>query len=302
MIAVSSNTHKILVFTFALDLTGSIDEMCKVYFTKESSCLYRFGGPFISLDPPFYLRSRSDHRRPQSIPKIMDQRELDIVIGLVGHDANVPNIAFWNPESQSDQIYLASTDIAGRTLIWEVWTGKKVLDMAPPRLYPGKFHAVASDEFSLIFQGARGWNVACLDPRFFCQSIDLQDTYGTENVTMSPQNCISETSHCAHSIEDNSRFHPAFTRFSIVPVDHGQDPSTAVIPGIANIPANGDSYMVNSDSETGDEEIEEEDEEQDEDEEAESDVDVAENPHVLAQEIVESAIPRIITVPETVQC
>lgn len=140
MIAVSSNTHKILVFAFAIDSIGPI----MTRGTEDESqpgdgdVLMEFGGPFESFSEPSFLRSLgSGLGSSQDLlgNPTVDRREHDLVIGLVGHRDNIPNIAFWNPVSPltnamageaSSRVYLASIDIAGNIFVWDVWAARSV--------------------------------------------------------------------------------------------------------------------------------------------------------------------------------
>ena len=141
MIAVSSNTHKVLVFAFALDSHCSI-RMGIQYVPQrydEDRHLYEFGGPFNSFLPRAYLQSSAREEISSGNllgpPWTVNRQHHHIVIGLIGHDDNVPNIAFWNSPSQSleamiggtcSKIYLASIDIVGTIYVWNVCTAQKI--------------------------------------------------------------------------------------------------------------------------------------------------------------------------------
>ena len=51
---------------------------------------------------------------------------------------------------------------------------------------------------------------------------DLEDSHGTKLVQRHMDNQIQDNSACVGSVEDNSEFHPAFSRFSGVPINNNE--------------------------------------------------------------------------------
>ncbi|KAL8838715.1 MAG: hypothetical protein Q9170_002017 [Blastenia crenularia] len=143
MIAVSSNTKAVKVFIFALiDLEGETPD------DEED-------GSDITT-----LLNNQDWVRPTgSGPLDANDRSQNLELNLASHWTNIPNIAFYNSEGISGgDIFLVSTDIDGRTLIWNVWQRAVVKEVVQ------------------AFDTTRGWGVACIDP-YFCRkagtSVDL---------------------------------------------------------------------------------------------------------------------------------
>ena len=219
MIAVSSNTHKILVYAFALDsdlpiLTGNesdFDECNGNGFPVSLGDTFKcsLSESLFECEPGSYANAHS------AVPATIDRRKHNVVICLVGfgHETNIPNIAFWNPNSASQQqkiqednqqILLASIDIDGTVLIWDVWRALRVFKMS-------------ASELNFCDEG--GWSIACLDPNFALAAENMKTCYGTELVESHQDNQILDNSACIGSIEDNSTFHPAFLRLSTVPVN-----------------------------------------------------------------------------------
>lgn len=54
------------------------------------------------------------------------KRPYDIFIFLRGHQANIPNIAFCNNDLDTLGQYLVSTDIEGKTTVWDVWRARVI--------------------------------------------------------------------------------------------------------------------------------------------------------------------------------
>lgn len=101
MLAVSSNTRNIDVIAFALcspsphSSDASSDEGLEPHEMNDSASL-----PATSDD-----QRRDEHR-----------------VTLRGHGANIPCIAFCNNKADRHAQWLASTDIDGVLLVWNIWT------------------------------------------------------------------------------------------------------------------------------------------------------------------------------------
>ena len=137
------------------------------------------------------------------------------------HNTNIPNIAFYDSDRHGPQTYLASTDIGGRLLIWEIWSGVAIVDM---EIGLG----------SSALNRARGWGLACIDPRISQLTQSQEDTYGCTCLTDVAQGFLDIT-RMARSVPDNSLWHPAFGRLvpvpGYVPPQHVPTvPQSAIIP------------------------------------------------------------------------
>ena len=109
MIAVSANTHKIVVFAFALHHKGPQDEE----EVSESNL------DNIQHDEIQSFEDQTSDRAKQ-FSDISDRcSNLEII--LEGHHTNIPSISFCNTDSDQVGRYLVSTDIEGVTIIWDIW-------------------------------------------------------------------------------------------------------------------------------------------------------------------------------------
>ena len=139
--------------------------------SEEDDGLIGFGGAFKCYQTPASLQSGESglglsYCSPE-FPWAVDRRKHHIVIGLIGHEENVPNIAFWNPESASNnveieaippKVYLASTDIAGILSIWDVWTARTVFSSEGSELkFSGKLSSLTDLAKFLLRQRRGTW-------------------------------------------------------------------------------------------------------------------------------------------------
>ena len=107
VLAVSSNTKEIIIFAPSLSPKWS-----KPFRSKHPSL--KTGERYMTCEPwgSTALRDRSHGRK----------------IILRGHAANIPNIAFCDNSLDSDGNYLASTDIDGCTIVWDIRSGIRILE------------------------------------------------------------------------------------------------------------------------------------------------------------------------------
>ena len=105
MIAVSSNTHTIDLFAFALERTISKAE------DTELSTASQVAGRWNSL---------SFHRQASEVLKELASREKNVHVSLKGHSENIPSVAFCNIEEYPAKVVLASTDIRGDLKLWTI--------------------------------------------------------------------------------------------------------------------------------------------------------------------------------------
>ena len=92
LIAISSNTHKITVFAFALEGANE-DRLPELEGEKEDD---------------------------------LPDRSLDQTLVLGGHLDNIPSVAFCNSGGDPHGRYLVSTDIRGTTIIWDIWKRRDI--------------------------------------------------------------------------------------------------------------------------------------------------------------------------------
>ena len=124
LIAVSSNTTNIIVFAFALAIAYDDDPNEDGYKLSDT----------VSGD----IRSQArDHKGSEISPLWTfptcddwgrDRNYHNFAISLTGHHTNIPYVSFLN--TADDQLacpYLVSTDIEGKTILWNVWTREKCL-------------------------------------------------------------------------------------------------------------------------------------------------------------------------------
>ena len=131
LIAVSSNTHQILIFAFAL-VTATLHNFTNCICEQSKS--FDFGDSFRCDTPPISLRSPKNIATPAQPPR--KDRHQDLVFALSEHVANVPNIYFYQSSSPCSSVYLASIDIDGEVVVRDVWTRRVVFEnpMDPPSI------------------------------------------------------------------------------------------------------------------------------------------------------------------------
>ena len=116
LLAVSANTHNITVFAFALDTASS-----KADASSENDGHTSKDNPMMT-----YCKSgRSGHIA--SPPHRPPDRSVSRKIELCGHYSNIPNIAFCNTENDKEGKYLASVDIDGRIIVWNMWRQERLM-------------------------------------------------------------------------------------------------------------------------------------------------------------------------------
>ena len=107
LLAVSSNTKKINVFAPSLSPNRN--------------------GAFCSTHPPLEPKERYMPCQAWSSAAFKD-RSLGRKFTLLGHGANIPNIAFCDNALDPTGRYLVSTDIDGHTFVWDVSSGTRILE------------------------------------------------------------------------------------------------------------------------------------------------------------------------------
>ncbi|KAL8672630.1 MAG: hypothetical protein Q9168_002906 [Polycauliona sp. 1 TL-2023] len=147
MIAVSCNSHDIYVIAFALGRSSSDTPDDEIDWEDISS----------------HLQPSLDDEEPMRREPSPSDRSQDQWIVLSSHQANIPNIAFYNPyDPDVNNVFLASTDIHGSTIVWDVW--KKA-----PFFQPGT-----------PIDHTWGWGLLCIDPDFAQRVQTTSELIGVE--------------------------------------------------------------------------------------------------------------------------
>ncbi|KAJ5127677.1 hypothetical protein N7448_008456 [Penicillium atrosanguineum] len=153
LIAVSSNTGQITVYAFALvNQTPDGDDMQGCSLTSDQT--------WVSINNRKQLRE---------LQKLMpyNHRSRNLRLTYRGHFDNIPCVSFANFDLDANGIWMVSTDISNRVIIWRVWD-----DLWPCRVYfPG--HTSNNPP-------QRGWTVLPLDPRTFKHYQTREEACGTK--------------------------------------------------------------------------------------------------------------------------
>ncbi|KAL4976484.1 hypothetical protein BDW66DRAFT_159669 [Aspergillus desertorum] len=156
LIAVSANTGYVTVFAFALVSPGSdkgddpIRQLEKADDATESSQTW------------LHIRTEGQFRQlQQMMPGKHRTRNLKLTYS--GHFTNIPSVGFLNTDFDPNGMWMVSTDIYNRTIVWNVWESlgpfnEYHLDNVAPWSIP---------EDAYLDEGDRGWSVIALDPRSF---------------------------------------------------------------------------------------------------------------------------------------
>ncbi|KAL8685415.1 MAG: hypothetical protein Q9218_007777 [Villophora microphyllina] len=226
MIAVSSNTHKIHVFAFALT-TPEVVPLETPSDTEDDN------------DPPIVSELHwYKVRSPEAFFLRNRIRNVEIILNM--HVTNIPSIAFYNPHNNNSRdVFLVSTDINGQTFIWDVWRGVVYDDLHTP----------------IVHHDDRGWGVLCLDPYFY-RHVEMPNDLFKGAPTATGQWGVDIT-NIVHSIVQNS--HAILSPINIAvqgfpsATDTSQGPpGNPVVPSVVVNPSNGpvnsmDDFETSSD-------------------------------------------------------
>ncbi|KAJ5612710.1 hypothetical protein N7510_005904 [Penicillium lagena] len=156
LIAVSSNTGLITVFAFALvDPTSGDDE--------------RSPHQDLELDEQEQTWVLiQTHKQLRQLQKLMpNHRSRNLRLTYSGHHDNIPCISFANFDLDPNGMWMVSTDISNRVLVWRIWD-----EIGPIQwYYPGD---------PLNEPRQMGWSVLPLDPRTFRWHHSAEEACGCE--------------------------------------------------------------------------------------------------------------------------
>ncbi|RDW83867.1 uncharacterized protein DSM5745_04193 [Aspergillus mulundensis] len=156
LIAVSANTGDVTVFAFALvspesdKVDDSFRQLEEVDNTNEYSQTW------------LHIRTAQQFRKLQQLmPK--KHRTRNIKLTYSGHFTNIPSVGFLNTDFDPNGMWMVSTDIFNRTIVWKIWE-----TLGPFNDYHLNNVAPWSiPEDAYLDDGDRGWSVIALDPRSF---------------------------------------------------------------------------------------------------------------------------------------
>ncbi|KAJ5109882.1 hypothetical protein N7532_002527 [Penicillium argentinense] len=201
LIAVSANTGLITVFAFALvdpaaeDNDDTLDDADQVDQTWV---------PVQSRKQLYELH--------QLMPRSHRTRNLRLTYR--GHFDNIPCVSFANFDLSPNGMWMVSTDISNRLIVWRIWD-----DLWPSRVYyPG--HPTNNPP-------QRGWSVIPLDPRTFkpCESIEEACGCKPDAQTVA-QRTILDTTRSIEGVRDASQIFV----YGFKHRDSSRDVAPALIP------------------------------------------------------------------------
>lgn len=208
LIAVSANTGLITVYAFALvdsaaDDRNDADETSNDINTGMSA-VDQTWVPVESRKQLFELH--------QLTPRNYRSRNLRLTYR--GHFDNIPCVSFANFDLNPNGMWMVSTDISNRLIIWRIWE-----DLWPTRVYyPG--HPSNNPP-------QRGWSVIPLDPRTFRPCRTIEEACGckpdAQNIA---QRTILDTSRAIEGVPDASQIFVYGFKYK----DSSKDVAPAYIP------------------------------------------------------------------------
>jgi hypothetical protein len=148
LIAVSSNTGLITVFAFAM-----VDEPSDGKRTSVSTEAFNLPSlnnsgdseqTWLYIDAPVELNELKK--------QMPNHRRRNLRITYTGHFENIPCVSFANFDLDPNGIWMVSTDISNRVMVWSIWT-----DLGP--VHSSVYGAPGSAP------NQRGWFVLPVDPR-----------------------------------------------------------------------------------------------------------------------------------------
>ncbi|KAJ5980123.1 hypothetical protein N7481_007421 [Penicillium waksmanii] len=187
LIAVSANTGLITVYAFALVDPAAEDRGDEIENPDDTSA------GMSSADQTWVpVESRKQlYELHQLTPRNYRSRNLRLTYR--GHFDNIPCVSFANFDLNPNGMWMVSTDISNRLIVWRIWD-----DLWPSRVYyPG--HPSNNPP-------QRGWSVIPLDPRTFKPCRTIEEACGckpdAQNIA---QRTILDTSRGVEGVPDASQ-------------------------------------------------------------------------------------------------
>ncbi|CEL01702.1 hypothetical protein ASPCAL01281 [Aspergillus calidoustus] len=154
LIAVTANTGLVTVFAFALvgSVPGAGEDVVPQPDGDDEFTDYGHTWIHIKSSEQFsHLRQLMPDRH----------RTRNIKLTYTGHFSNIPSVTFLNCDLDPNGMWMVSTDIDNKVLVWKVWDS----------LGPFNIYYFNDDTFrtfpNTLRNDDRGWSVIALDPRTF---------------------------------------------------------------------------------------------------------------------------------------
>ncbi|KAL4779985.1 hypothetical protein BJX76DRAFT_361257 [Aspergillus varians] len=155
LIAVSANTGLVTVFAFAL--VNSTPEKGDDSFRQleEDDEFAEYSQTWL------HIRTQDQFKQLQ---RLMPEkhRTRNIKLTYTGHFTNIPSVAFLNSDFDPNGMWMVSTDIDNKMLVWKVWES-----LGPFNVYQLNRVLSGTSAASFHWGNDRGWSVVALDPRTF---------------------------------------------------------------------------------------------------------------------------------------
>ncbi|KAF9891313.1 hypothetical protein FE257_004168 [Aspergillus nanangensis] len=154
LIAVSANTGLVTVFAFALINPGSTAGDDLDQLSEDEDDFTDYGQTWLHIRTSDQL-AQLRHLMPYK------HRTRNIKLTYTGHFANIPSVSFLNCDLDPNGMWMVSTDIDNKLLVWKVWES-----LGPFNVY--HFNDITFKSFpETLRNDERGWSVIALDPRTF---------------------------------------------------------------------------------------------------------------------------------------
>ncbi|KAL4918085.1 hypothetical protein BDW62DRAFT_182330 [Aspergillus aurantiobrunneus] len=155
LIAVSANTGLVTVFAFALVNSTSNKGDDAFNQLEEDNEFIEYGQTWL------HIRTQDQFKQLQ---RLMPEkhRTRNIRLTYTGHFTNIPSVAFLNSDFDPNGVWMVSTDIDNKMLVWKVWES-----LGPFNLYQLSKVTFGTSADTLHWDDDRGWSVIALDPRTF---------------------------------------------------------------------------------------------------------------------------------------
>ncbi|KUL91803.1 hypothetical protein ZTR_01338 [Talaromyces verruculosus] len=195
LIAVAANTGTITVFAFALAETDAESDDDPTgywagFLCEQNWMLIKYEEQFDSLHE---LYRRNLHR------------SRNVRISFQGHCTNIPSVSFLSSDLDSDGLWMVSTDIENKMLVWTIWDS-----FSPVRIFHFAGGAPLPD---ILRDDERGWSVLALDPRGFRVHQSYFEAFGGKVYLrpFQPSNAVLDVTDLARDLPDASiEFDPVF--------------------------------------------------------------------------------------------